>query len=214
MSNLIEVNNVSKVFLNGKRVLRDVSFSLGYHERLAICGENGAGKTTLLRILGNLTIPTNGYISIENLSNSLAQRKGKIGWVPTGEAGFFHRLNGYQNLRLFSTLMKVKRVKFESEIINWTESSPAFKEALKTPFYICSSGMKYLLSMFRATVHQPKLLLLDEPNRALDKNNIQFIQSIFDRLGPTCAIVFSSHDNFQIQTLKAKQLTLKEGLIV
>ena len=203
MSLAIEAKGLSKnYFAKGllvKQVFADLNFSLDVGERLAITGANGCGKTTLLKILVNLILPTAGSIELIGSRNP--------SWVPASDQSFYSRLTGRENLLFFLSLQKISKSEITRRIDFWSEHL-ALKESLKTPYYLCSSGMKQSLALARGLVNDPAVLILDEPTRSLDpKASLELIDSLKNLPG-TKTIVFSTHSLEEAKALGTRSLNL------
>ncbi len=148
--------------------LEDVQFELPRGKCLAVLGPNGAGKTTLLRICAGLLAPSSGDVLIFGASARQApgQVRRSVGF--SNEAhGFYPRLTGRQNLRFFASLQKVPADLVGERAEEWL-AQLGLADAADLPVSAYSQGMKQRLSLARAALHDPSLLLLDEPTRSLD----------------------------------------------
>ncbi len=150
------------------RALRGVDLHVPYGEIFGLLGPNGAGKTTLLKILSCLILPDRGRATVggEDTVHE-AKVKPKIGLVHSDERSFYWRLSGRENLRFFSTLYDVPRRRVESRIDELLRRVDMV-EASDRRFADYSSGMKQRLAIARALLHDPPILLMDEPTRSLD----------------------------------------------
>lgn len=163
----IECVGLEKVF--GKRtVLRDIHFRIEAGRVLALVGSNGAGKTTLLKILSTLIIPSSGRALIcgEDVTAAPRQIRKKIGFVSSEERSFYWRLTGRQNLKFFAFLHNMDGKQSESRI-DFLLKTIGLDSIGDIPFRECSSGMKQALCIIRGILHDPAVLLLDEPTRSL-----------------------------------------------
>jgi ABC-2 type transport system ATP-binding protein len=150
------------------RALDNVSFSLPKGSILAILGPNGAGKTTLLKIIAGLILPDNGSIVIDGLLPGMDDNRIKslIGLSSLQEKGFYWRLTGRQNLEFFAAMYGLtpagtrKKIAELFDILNIDYGDRRFDSY--------SAGMKQKLSIARSLIHDPMLLLLDEPTKSLD----------------------------------------------
>jgi ABC-2 type transport system ATP-binding protein len=153
---------------NPHRALSDLSFSLRKGQVLGILGPNGAGKTTLLKILSTLVLPDQGKVHVNGLSLGKDDEKIRalVGLVSEEERGFYWRLSGRQNLEFFGALFKVDKGILRKRIQGLLD---LFKVAdVDKRFDSYSTGMKKRFSLIRGLLHDPGLLLLDEPTKSLD----------------------------------------------
>ena len=150
------------------RALAGVDLDVREGEIFGLLGPNGAGKTTLLKILCCLVLPDRGRAVIGGEDTVHESRvKPKIGLVHSDERSFYWRLSGRENLRFFSRLYDVPRSRAEGRIDELL-ARVNLVEASEQRFSDYSSGMKQRLAIARALLHDPPILLMDEPTRSLD----------------------------------------------
>lgn len=157
-------------FVRAERIhaLRGVSFHVREGDIFGLLGPNGAGKTTLLKILSCLVLPDRGRALIGGVDTTQEQRvKPQIGLVHSDERSFYWRLSGRENLRFFAELYDVPRTRIEGRIDELL-ARVDMAEAADRRFADYSSGMKQRLAITRALLHDPPILLMDEPTRSLD----------------------------------------------
>lgn len=150
------------------RALDSVSFSLRGGAVLAVLGPNGAGKTTLLKILSTLTLPDSGTVRLNGLSLGRDDERirGSIGFMTSSERSFYWRLTGRQNLEFFAALYGLDRGRSEERL---DELFALFNiDYQDRRFDSYSTGMQQKMGLIRSLLHDPDLLLLDEPARSLD----------------------------------------------
>lgn len=148
--------------------LRGVDIAVREGEIFGLLGPNGAGKTTLLKILSCLVLPDKGVARVRGLETTGEDAvKPLIGLVHSDERSFYWRLSGRQNLRFFATLYNVQSQN-RSDRIDELLRRVGMTDAAERPFSDYSSGMKQKMAIARALLHDPPVLLMDEPTRSLD----------------------------------------------
>lgn len=154
--------------------VRDVTLDVPEGRILALLGRNGAGKTTLLRMMGGLLRPSRGDIEAGNLKGNRLQAKALIGIVGHGQ-WLYDDLTAQENLEFFARLYNVEGA--AAKIEHWLETTglAAFRRARLSEF---SRGMRQRLAIARAFLHDPKILLLDEPWTALDDRAMALLSSL------------------------------------
>jgi heme exporter protein A len=170
--------------------LRDVSFHVDRGACLALLGRNGAGKTTLLRILAGLSRPARGRVTLLGQDARAVQTRRSIGVLGHG-IGIYDELSAFENLLLFARLYGVANPARTAK--EWLERTglDRVQDGLVREF---SRGMRQRLAVARAFLHNPTLLLLDEPFTALDDRAIAVLQQLLaEARARGCTIVMSTH---------------------
>ena len=212
-SAIIEAEGLSKAF-GGMPVLRSLNFNVRRGEFVALLGANGSGKSTLLRLLSGLSKPTAGAIRIggwEMPREAMALRS-QIGLV-AHQPLLYENLTARENLEFFGKLYGIGIDERERRIAEALQSVGLTKRAggLVRAF---SRGMKQRLSIARATLHQPDILLLDEPYSGLDQAAIERLDELLSTAtedGGT--IIMSTHQLERIPRQARRALVLARGRI-
>jgi ABC-type multidrug transport system ATPase subunit len=204
---LIAVQNVIKRF--GRfAALRGVSAEFDGGRFHAILGDNGAGKTTLLRVLAGLAHPTQGTISIFGKSPREACRK--IGYMAHPSL-LYDEMSGMENLRYFSRLYGRLDDDRSAEVIRGLGLDPE----LRRPVGQYSQGMRQRLSLARAILHDPEILLLDEPFSNVDVHSsqemVRLLKGMRDR-GKTIFVV--THQALLLEGVADEFVWMQGGQIV
>jgi heme ABC exporter ATP-binding subunit CcmA len=203
--NPVEVAGVWK-FYGDYPALRDVGFAVEAGACLALLGRNGAGKTTLLRIMGGLARPTRGSVTVGGAGIRERSTRRAIGILGHG-ISLYDELSAFENLLLFARMYGLgdpKRAAME-----WLERTglERVRDGLVREF---SRGMRQRLAVARAFLHEPSVLLLDEPFTALDDRAIALLQKLLrDALAGGRTIVISTH-----QLREALELATHVALLV
>ncbi len=200
------------------KALQGISLEVKPGEAVALLGTNGAGKSTLLRIIATLLLPSAGKASVagyDAVREPAAVRR-QLGYHAGSDLGFYARLTGEENLRFFGRLNHLSEALLRSRIHSLCERF-ALEDALKRQVRTLSAGTIQRLSLVRAVLHEPKVLLLDEPTRSLDALGAADFRRYLKRevlrqLGT--ALLFASHTLPEIEFLADRVAVLKEGTLV
>ena len=206
---MIEVHNLTKVY-NEKRGLLQADFEVKKGELIAVIGHNGAGKSTLLNILANWVHPDRGQVWVDgiNLRNRLAVVR-KIGFVPE-TPNLFDFFSVEYNLELFARLFQVSFLQIE-EILKGLNLLPFRNNKIR----VLSKGLRQRVSIARALLANPSVLLFDEPTSGIDFEMTKEIYRLlkdYHALGKT--IIFTSHRPEEIKTLATRIIVLHQGYLV
>lgn len=199
--------------IGDKMILRGINLSIQKGESVAILGPNGAGKSTILKILAGLVKSTSGEVSIAGLdlkkdSNTI---KCKIGFLAHNSFLYDH-LSPLENLTFFGKLYGVKDVeKRAKELVD--EVGLSF--FIHDPVRSFSRGMLQRIAIARAIIHDPEILLFDEPHTGLDQDAIRLLNQVILRMktnGRT--VVMVTHDFQQAVTTCDRVIIFKNGKLV
>ena len=166
---LLRLSKLTKKF-GAIRAVWNVDLEISRGDCLAIFGPNGAGKTTLLRVIASLTQPTNGEISFKGHN----RRRDGVGYV-SHLSLLYNELTGMENLLFYARLFQIKDAQLRAaEML----SRMGLQEARNQPAREYSRGMKQRLTLARALLHEPQLLLLDEPYTGLDQHGCRLFTEV------------------------------------
>jgi ABC-type multidrug transport system ATPase subunit len=207
---VIETKNLYKSF-KGFQAVSDLSFSVGQGDVYGFLGQNGAGKSTTIRMLAGLVFPDSGHVFIKgqelrNNSRHLLQNIGAIIERPD----MYNYLSGWDNLKMFASLSNKKIPDSRlHEVLELTGMEARRKDKVKA----YSQGMKQRLGIAIAMVHDPDLLILDEPTNGLDPQGIaemrKLILHLSHDLGKT--ILISSHLLYEIEHVANRMIIIHKG---
>ncbi|WP_017416272.1 ABC transporter ATP-binding protein [Clostridium tunisiense] len=212
---MIEVNNLSKSFKDIKAV-DNISFSVKSGEIVGLLGENGAGKTTTLRMLATMLKPTGGTAKINgyDILTEDSKVRSQIGILFGGEVGLYDRLTARENIKYFAMLNGLSKEEANKNI-------ESLAKALEMEEYIdrrvgkFSRGMKQKVAIARSIVHNPKVMLFDEPTMGLDVTAARIVQNfIFKCKEENKSIIFSSHSMMEVEKLCDRVIIINKGKIV
>lgn len=208
---MIELSHVYKSF-GKKEVLHDISFSL-QKGVTAFLGTNGAGKTTTMNIITGVIAPDSGKILINNLdlSENSIEIKRKIGYLPENNP-IYDTMYVAEYLRYVAEIyLPQERVKQSIEkIIDQTDLGNEVKRKIGTLSY----GNKQRVGLAQALVHDPDILILDEPSNGLDPIQQIKINNLLTELGKSKTILFSSHRLEDVADIASHYLILQNGRLI
>jgi len=198
--------------------LLGITLQVKQGEAVALLGTNGAGKTTLLRILATLLLPTRGAAVVAGFDSARepAEVRRHLGYHAGSDLGFYPRLTGSENLRFFGRLNHLTDSYLRTRIPALAERFE-LASSLDRQVRALSAGTIQRLSLLRALLHQPRVLLLDEPTRSLDAIAAaefrRFLKlEVVARQGTS--LLFASHTLPEIEFLADRVAVLNEGKLV
>ena len=187
----VQLAHVNKVF-GDRYALNDVSLELPVGSFLSIFGPNGAGKTTLLRILATLSRPSSGDVNVAGISlkDDADAAREQIGLI-SHNSMLYSDLNAEQNLQLYARLYGIQNAQERvDEMLEAVELSHRRLDTVRT----FSRGMTQRLAIARALLHDPQVVLLDEPYSGLDPHAVDIFDSLLDAVRENRTFVMVSHD--------------------
>ncbi len=188
---MIEIQNVNFSYQNKENIIKDFSLSIPKESIYGFLGQNGAGKTTLIRLILSLLSPTSGEIRINNetLTRNKSHILRKIGTLIEHPALYDH-LTGQENLELMCIYYQIGKGKIQEILKKVNLENVGNKKVQKY-----SLGMKQRLGIASSLIHDPELIILDEPMNGLDPQGIAEIRQIFIHLNQNegKTIFYSSH---------------------
>lgn len=216
---MIEFHNITKKFRNNfwdKEFLAvdNVSFSIGAGDLVGFLGANGAGKTTLIKILMDFSRQTSGNVNFdESMGKNLAEVKSSIGYLPERPYLYPH-LTGREFLEYVAKLNSIESSKLNSLINYWAEKMQ-IAHALDKATKEYSKGMLQRLGFISCLIHNPKLLVLDEPLSGLDPIGRRDFKKIMVELSKSgVTIFFSSHIVSDVEEICNKVIFIEKGKLV
>jgi len=195
--------------------LDNLTFRVPRGQIFGVLGPNGSGKTTLMRVISTLVLPTSGDVHVEGydvVANPGRVRR-IVGLAAGTERSFYYRLTGRQNLKFFAAAQGLSRRLAEgkiAELIKFFDIS----DAADRPYMTYSTGMKRKLLLARALIHDPDILLLDEPTSSLDPSSAMKLRSrIKDLNAEGKTILLSTHYLPEAEDLCDNLLLIKNGKV-
>jgi len=210
MSAIISVTNLSKKFRDITAV-DDLSFTVNEGDIYGFLGQNGAGKSTTIRMLLSLIKPTSGNINIfgKNLQTNRSEILQQAGAV-IEKPDLYKYLTAYQNLYIFA---KMSGIKVNRQLLMRQLEMVGLSDRAYSKVKTFSQGMKQRLGIAVALVHNPKLIVLDEPTNGLDPQGIADMRNLILQLSKEMGktIVVSSHLLSEIEIIANRILIINKG---
>ncbi|MCJ7523284.1 MAG: ATP-binding cassette domain-containing protein [Dehalococcoidia bacterium] len=209
--NAIEVSQASKSF-RGTRAVNDLSFTVGTGEVFGMVGPNGAGKTTTLRMLMDIIKPDTGEIII--LGEAINEEtKNRIGYLPE-ERGLYRKITVSESLAYLAALKNMKRRLARDRAAELLERADMLQHKNKKIEEL-SRGMGQIIQFIATILHDPELIVLDEPFAGLDPVNTELLKGLILELkGQGKSIILSTHMMNQVEELCDRVLMINKGQAV
>ena len=204
----VEVNHIVKRY-GDKAVVNDLSFSVNQGEIFGLIGPNGAGKTTTIRIMMDIIKPDSGSVTIlgEKLSEA---SKNKLGYMPE-ERGLYKKLRVIDSIVYLASLKGVDKRSAEGkadELLNQTGMLPHKGKKIEE----LSRGMGQIIQFIVTIIHNPELVILDEPFAGLDPVNTELLKRMFiDLRSKGKAVILSTHQMNEVEELCDRILMINNG---
>ena len=213
MSVLIEVDRLTKSF--GPFIaVDDISFSLKRGEVLGFLGPNGAGKTTTMRMITGFLSPTKGNISVcgHDVSEYPIEIKEKIGYVPEG-APLYGEMTVMNFLKFIAKIRKIPKNKINDAIHNVIKKL-GLELVLYQQVETLSKGYKRRVGLSQAIIHDPDVLILDEPTDGLDPNQKHEVRKLIKEMASTKAIIISTHILEEVDAVCTRAMIIAKGRMI
>ncbi len=211
---LLDVSDLTKAF-GGRIAVDHVTFQIAAGEAVGLLGPNGAGKTTTLSMIAGLVRPDSGDVRIAGhlLQADTDPAKGQLGLVPQ-DLALYEELSGNENLEFFGGLQGLRRAALQ-ERIRYALDFVGLADRAKDPVKTYSGGMKRRLNLAVALLHDPQLLLLDEPTVGVDPQSrnalFENIESL-QRCGK--AILYTTHYMEEVERLCDRIVIMDHGRMI
>ena len=213
MKNSIEVINLSKSYKT-KKAVNNISFKIDENEIVGLLGPNGCGKTTTIGMILGLLKPTSGQVLIngKNIENNKISILHKMNFIsPYIELP--KKLTVYQNLIVYGKLYNIQNL---NERINFLSEKLRLRDLLDKITGELSSGQKNRVSLAKALINDPTVLLLDEPTAALVPETADFIRTFLEKYKEEkkISVLLASHNMDEVKRLCNSVMMMKDGTIV
>tara|TARA_B100001287_G_scaffold197254_1_gene166904 strand:- start:315 stop:1049 length:735 start_codon:yes stop_codon:yes gene_type:complete len=209
----LEVIELSKVY-NGKEAVKNISFKINRNEIIGILGPNGCGKTTTIGMILGLLKPTNGKILINGIEIEIKRVDllNKLNFIsPYIELP--KKLTVKQNLEVYGRLYDVKNLELK---IDYLKEKLRLHEIIDKITGELSSGQRNRVSLAKAIINDPTILLLDEPTASLDPETSDFVRNFLEKYQQEkgASILLASHNMSEVERLCSSVLMMKNGVII
>ncbi len=207
---MIELRNVHKRY-KGTDVVKGVDLLIPQGARIGLVGPNGAGKSTLMKMIATLVTPSKGEIIVggQSVTRKKKQLRRRIGYVPQ-EIALHTSISVKENLKFWAGMAPGKVS--DAWIVQLLDMV-GLRDKVNERVDKLSGGMQRKLNIIVALLHNPELLIMDEPTVGIDIPSKTDIVAFLKALGPDKTILFSSHDLREIEMLCHYVLVLEEGVL-
>lgn len=215
MNPLLRLDHISKTF-GDKKILDDLSLSLYPGEIVGLIGKSGSGKSTLIKIIVGYYAPDKGSLAFDNqeVTKKTNELRSKVGYT-TQENSFYEKLTIEENMNYYATLYRVPKTKRKTRItylldaIELTQSKNVLAGNI-------SGGMKRRLDFAISLLHQPRIVILDEPTTGLDPILVRKFWTIVTTIAKEehIAVLVSTHILTEISTYCDKVIILNRGKVL
>ena len=202
----IEVQSVTKSY-ETQLALNEISFSASKGEVIGFLGPNGAGKSTMMKILTGFILPTKGtvFVSGINVLKNPIEAKAHIGYLPE-QNPLYEDMYVKEYLQFQTSIFKVPKEAIET-VVNTVGLKPEVHKKIGQ----LSKGYQQRVGIAAAIIHNPDVLVLDEPTTGLDPNQIQEIRTLIKELGKDKTILFSTHIMQEVEAVCDRVIIIKKG---
>ena len=210
---MIKVKDLSKNY-GSVEAVKSISFDLNDGEVIGFLGANGAGKTTTLKMMTGYLVPTNGSITVNDMDiiEDVHSIQKQIGYLPELNP-LYAEMRVYDYLEFLASIRDITGPQYKEALARVVEQC-GLRGVVHKNISDCSKGYKQRIGLAAAMIHDPKILILDEPVTGLDPNQIIEIRSLIRSLGKEKLVFMSSHILQEIQATVDRIIIIDEGEIV
>ena len=207
----ISISNLTKIY-NTQKAIDDISFSVNDNEIVGFLGPNGAGKSTTLKIITGYLRPDSGSAKVNGIEVAAdpLEAKKNIGYLPEGNP-LYYEMYVREYLGFIAGIHKIKSP--EKKIEEIIDTTGLRTESNKKTGQL-SKGYKQRVGLAAALLHDPKIIILDEPTTGLDPNQIIEIRKLIKDLGKNKTVLFSSHILQEVENICDRVIIINKGNIV
>lgn len=208
----LEIRNLSKN-IRGKKILKDISFTIEEGEIFGFVGPNGAGKSTLIKTMLGLYKKNSGQVFIDgqDVDKHFEECLKKVGAI-IENPDMYNQLSGLKNLQIYANMVGHVEKEKIMEMVRLVKLENRIKDKVKT----YSLGMKQRLGLVQALMHNPRLIILDEPTNGLDPIGIRELREILKKINTDnkTTIFISSHILSEVENICTRIAIIDDGQIV
>ena len=210
---MIKVQDLSKNY-GDVQAVKSINIEIDDGEIVGFLGENGAGKTTTLKMLTGYLVPTAGNVEINdlNINDSALEIQKQIGYLPELNP-LYPEMSVYEYLEFIARVRNITGKKFREALTRVVDRC-GLQGVVHKQVSSCSKGYKQRIGLAGSMIHDPKILILDEPVTGLDPNQIVEIRELIKSLGKEKLVLMSSHILQEIQATVDRIMIIHQGEIV
>ena len=210
---MIEAQGLSKFF--GPFVaVENISFSIPEGQIVAFLGPNGAGKSTTMRVLTGFLAPSEGTASIAGMDMQKARTSAssRLGYLPEN-GPLYLEMTPFELLRFFGEARGLEEEKLNARL-DYLNHQYSLQDVMEKPIGKLSRGFRQRVGLAQALIHDPDVLIMDEPTAGLDPNQIREFRREIQELGKTKTILISTHILQEVDAVADRVLFLNEGKLI
>lgn len=210
---VLVVEKLRKSF--GRRVaVEDVSFAVDEGDVVGVLGLNGAGKTTTMRMIAGYLEPDDGFVKIFNVDMALDRRRAqeRVGYLPEG-APLYGEMTPLAFLNFVAAARGMRPDRARNAVRRAAQDAH-LGDTIDRPIETLSKGYRRRVGLAAALLHEPMLLVLDEPTDGLDPNQRQAVRELVRRLAPERAILISTHSLEEVEAVCTRAIVIHHGRVV
>lgn len=209
----IDIHNLTKEY-GTQTALDDVSLSINEGEIVGLLGPNGAGKSTMMKIITCFIPATKGEVKVYNYDTNEEPMKIRslIGYLPE-QNPLYNELYVRENLEFIAGIHGIKGKEAKQRVEQMIEKVGLTKEVRKK-IGMLSKGYKQRVGIAQALIHDPKILILDEPTTGLDPNQLVEIRSLIKELGRDKTVILSTHIMQEVEAVCSRAIIINNGRLV
>ena len=210
---MIEINNLTKKFGHNV-VLDNISLSVKKGEILGLLGPNGAGKSTTMKIITSFWTPTKGSVVIDGVNIQIDSIKTRqmIGYLPE-TVPLYDDMRVYEYLRFVGEIRGLGKEQIKKRLKEVVDVC-GLQKVIRQPIEELSKGFRQRVGLAQAIMHNPDILILDEPTTGLDPNQIVEIRNLIKELGREKTVIFSTHILSEVSATCDRVVIINNGKIV